>query len=213
MPPKLKAPAGPAANVRDEADEMPPPAPLPATYRPPKRVSDFEISVGERYIAVRNAVPDAGRFALLHLGSECAGLAVGAGTVPDTVLLLPVGWRRTVRECFRRQPPDAKDLERAIEKVEDEVMKARSLLREPVVLYTTDVVLQEVVRVASAGATAVARLPVEVVESLFNRLADLASGRPATQDSLPPEPEFAAALLILRELLQHTGQPAIEVLN
>jgi hypothetical protein len=196
-----------------EDDERPPPAPLPPLYRPPKRVSDFEISVGERYIAVRNALPDAGRFALLHLGSECAGLALGAGTVPDTVLLLQLGWRRTVRDGFRHQPPDAKDLERAIEKVEDEVMKARNLLRAPVVLYTTDVVLQEVVRAATDGASRAARLPIEDVERLFNRLADRAAGRPATQDTLPPEPEFAAALLILRELLHHTGQPAIEVLT
>ena len=48
-------------------------------------------------------------------------------------------------------------------------------------------------------------MPVDTVERLFDLLAALSQGRPASSAGIPDSPEFAARLLVLREFMHHLG--------
>ena len=46
-------------------------------------------------------------------------------------------------------------------------------------------------------------LAIDEVETLFNRLVAVSEGRPASQEALPTDARFFAAMLILREFMHH----------
>ncbi|MBL8830560.1 MAG: hypothetical protein JNM18_26540 [Planctomycetaceae bacterium] len=48
-------------------------------------------------------------------------------------------------------------------------------------------------------------LEISTVEDVFGRLASVAYGAPATQLGIPESRSFAAAVLVLRELMHHAG--------
>ena len=48
------------------------------------------------------------------------------------------------------------------------------------------------------------------MESVFNRLAAIITGRPASMDTLPKDSAFAASLLIVREFMHHLGFTSIQ---
>ena len=54
-----------------------------------------------------------------------------------------------------------------------------------------------------------AALTREAVEQVFNRLAAVAEGRPASVEGLPESTAFIAALLVIRELMHHLDVPVI----
>jgi len=54
-----------------------------------------------------------------------------------------------------------------------------------------------------AADSATQTLSTDAVESLFNRLVSLSEGRPVSQDALPSDVRFCAALLLLRECMHH----------
>lgn len=112
---------------------------------------------------------------------------------------LPLGPQRLQQLHRFTQPPHPLALEGAIESIEDGVMP--------------------LARAVPAGARLVldpAQAPAGLVEALggpefglaeveaaFSRLSNLALGRPAAQAGVPEAPEFAIALLIVRETLHH----------
>lgn len=53
------------------------------------------------------------------------------------------------------------------------------------------------------GGIAPAVLTLDEVEALFNRLVAVSQGRPGSQESLPTDVRFLAAMLILREFMHH----------
>mgnify|MGYP001160668085 FL=1 len=124
----------------------------------------------------------------------------------------PLGWG-TVARAFGPRMPTALALEQAIAIVEDAVMPAtRVLPGTAYVLRTASPLLREVALAAGADLAArPARLSRAAVENLFSRLASQAH-RPGHADpALPQRPDFAAALLILREALHHWGSEWIDV--
>ena len=78
--------------------------------------------------------------------------------------------------------------------------------------YAEEAPVREVALAAGADLAArPARLSRAAVENLFSRLASQAH-RPGHADpALPQRPDFAAALLILREALHHWGSEWIDV--
>jgi hypothetical protein len=88
------------------------------------------------------------------------------------------------------------ELERAIDHVEDELMRALAWSGERCTLVTDH---PFVCALAKAGES----LSLETVEALFQRLASGSLGRSSALKGLPPGREAAATLLILRELMHH----------
>lgn len=85
-----------------------------------------------------------------------------------------------------------RDLERAIDTVEDEIMRVAPSLRLGDTVETGDERIRDLARACAASDN----LSVEAIEQAFNQLATR---------GLPSNREAAATLVILRELMHHLG--------
>jgi exopolyphosphatase/pppGpp-phosphohydrolase len=173
------------------------------------------------YRAARAASPPGRRLAVLHLGEDQSGVALGSGTVPDQIMLLALGLERTARTFFKHTPPLPLEIENAIQVVEDEVMAARAAALGQPLLFTSDATIVDMAHIAgnfasdndgnSAGVNL--HMSLEQVEQLFNQLAARSQGRPASQTDIPDDLRFSAALLILREFMHHLQFQRITILG
>ncbi len=132
---------------------------------------------------------------LLHIGAERTSVA-------DATLAF--GWRSIARECFRHDPPSPLELENAIAAVEDEVARVHDGMAKGTILLTDNSTIREIALAAGVPAGAEMTLAREAVEYTFQRLAMRAPG-------LPAGGEFAAMLLILRELMHHLDFASIVI--
>lgn len=161
----------------------------------------------ETYRTIRQKVTENVPVTVLHIADEYSFIVQGtAAAKPEKLWLFEIGAEKTAREFFRHNPPTAGEVENAIQVVEDEVMPLHKLLAPDSHLYTRDASIGEVaaqtVFTESGQGMTLARADMEHV---FNRLAAIISGRPASQDVLPTTNSFAATLLILREVMHHLG--------
>ena len=143
----------------------------------------------------------------LSLGAQTLTLTVGGVQHP-----LPTGIEPLVTG-FRHHMPSALAPENAIAEVEDAIMPAARLLpAQRHSLSGADPLLLQVIHSATANpqATTVSR---DAIETLFSALARQAE-RPGYADAqIPQTPEFAAALLVLRECMHHWGFAQLQVLT
>jgi exopolyphosphatase/pppGpp-phosphohydrolase len=144
---------------------------------------------------------------LLHIGAEHTEVLSGHAERPEVTFRLAIGAQRTAAAFFRHEPPASHELEQAIDTVEDEVMRARTLRVDGTELVSTAAGLGEWARFASPAMT------LETVEALFQRLASASLGHAGALAGLPAGREAAATLLILREFMHHLGYPAITVVD
>lgn len=170
-----------------------------------------EAEARRQYAAIRATRPDSRPIAVLHVGADCTAVACGGGTQPDTVLVLEIGARKTAVRHFRHDIPTADELENAITTVEDALMPARVRFPDGALLHSMDAGIREIAHAAGLPHQPKLKLHRDSVEQTFNRMAEVAHGRPAGHDPLPPGSGFAARLLILRELMHHLGFEEIAV--
>jgi hypothetical protein len=112
---------------------------------------------------------------------------------------------RIARTLFLHDPPTPVEIERAIDVVEDAVMRLPRAAGPSAALVGSGAHLRGW---AAAGG---ARLTLETVEQWFQRLASTALGQPQAMHGLPGGRAAAATLLILREFMHHLGYTAIVV--
>ncbi|HST27588.1 MAG TPA: hypothetical protein VLK26_04385 [Rudaea sp.] len=98
-------------------------------------------------------------------------------------------------------------MENAIAAIEDELMRLPRDLRG-LHMTSDEPVLREIALAAGLAATD-KHLDRDVMERVFERLSAVALGRPNTQERLPENPQFAAILLILREIMHHLNIASI----
>lgn len=122
----------------------------------------------------------------------------------DGGLVLALGSAATADAYFHHAPPTPTELERAIDAVEDEVMRARTLIRDGSVLVASGSSMSEVASAVGALGAAEA-VTLDAVEQLFQRLASASLGQPIARRGLPESNQFAATVLILREFMHHLG--------
>lgn len=149
--------------------------------------------------------------ATLHLGDDASSLAYADPSGATRVLPLAFGLRQLVREVLKHTPPTPGELEQAIAVIEDEVMKVHKLLPAHAALRTTEACLWDVALVINPDAQAGLELSIDAVEQVFDLLAALSMGRPASMAGIPSDARFAAALLILRELMHHLHFRSIRI--
>jgi hypothetical protein len=144
----------------------------------------------------------------LEMGSETSQLVFRHGDPTPWVKEYPLGVDTLVRQCFHHALPRPIELEHAIEVTEEVVIAATATHAAPQWSDRATLVL------AGLGATLLRQalhdagivtqvLTTDAVESLFNRVVSLSEGRPASQDALPSDVRFCAALLMLRECMHH----------
>jgi hypothetical protein len=127
--------------------------------------------------------------AVLHLGAGAATLTRGR-----TVHTLPFG-TRTIAALFHTEPPAGHEIERAIDEIEDALMRVAAPLHGPGALA-----IDAGEWLAWSGGTA---LPLSAVEDRFQRLASAALGRPGALRGWPADTGSAAVLVIVREVMHH----------
>ena len=168
---------------------------------------EIQDEANNTYRAIRQQIAESGPLTVLHIADEYSFIAQGTeANEPEKVWVFDIGTEKTAREFFLHNPPTAGEVENAIQVVEDEVMPLHKLLAANSNLYTLDTsigeIAQQTVFSESEQGMILARTDMEQV---FNRLAAIISGRPASQDILPTTNSFAATLLILREVMHHLG--------
>ncbi len=149
---------------------------------------------------------------LLHLGAHGTRLQLchAPGEAFAHTVWLPVGTALTAQAFFKCDVPTPLEMEAAIAQVEDEVYLAHRQFQPlaaagsgPLAWWSVDAALIELAELAGVPGGAHTVLTLDAVERLFQRLAYVAEGRPAAVEGLPERASFAAALLVLRELMHH----------
>lgn len=130
----------------------------------------------------------------------------GQGGRPESVQRLDLGAARIAGDFFHHDPPTAGEIERAIDFVEDEIMRLSRPAETATTVWSMSPALQAWAAVSGPAMT------IEVVEQWFQRLASAALGQPGTLHGLPAGRQAAATLLVLREFMHHRGHACIVAL-
>lgn len=118
-------------------------------------------------------------------------------------LILPVGYDITSDKYFKQTPPDEAQIEAAIIEVEDMIMPLVAQVKaKNYRLETSDPKIREIAGYVNIKENV---LSLSEMESVFSRFAAIVMGMPSSMDVLPQTKEFAATLLILREIMHHLG--------
>lgn len=144
-------------------------------------------------------LPPIETMAQLILGAEDTRL-LGALADQDDVAIAP-GIERLLREHFRPHVPQSMAMETAIAAIEDDLAKVPASVRG-ITVASGDPRLLAIATAAGldASAPSISRI---AVEHVFGRLTAVAMSRPASVEGLPPDPEFSATMLVVRELMHH----------
>jgi len=175
---------------------------------------DIQLQVLEHYLAVRQKTHENVPVTILHIDDQYSFMVQGmCADKPDNLWVFDIGADKTADGYFYHNPPTPGEIENAIMVVEDEVMPLHKLLIPNSQLYTLDMTVMEIALLAafkdSDQGKILARADMELV---FNRLAAIITGRPASSDVLPTVNSFASTLLILREVMHHLGFMQITIL-
>lgn len=155
------------------------------------------------YAAIRTGLKEGTPATLLHIGAEQTVILSGNSVDSVTTLNLALGAEKTAREYFRHEPPTPGEIENAIMQVEDEVTRARELIPRGAKLFSMDAGIRGIASLAGLSDQVEGVLSLDAMERVFDRLAALSQGQPASLAGLPANRSFAARLLILREFMHH----------
>jgi len=142
---------------------------------------------------------------LTRLASNVSPSTDAGSQANELDALLETAATQIAGSLFRHDPPRSGEIERAIDFIEEELMRPVAPAAHGAALWSTAPALQA--WAAESGPT----LTVELVEQWFQRLALAAHGLTGALQGLPPGREAAASLLVLREFMHHRGLAAITV--
>ena len=144
-----------------------------------------------------------GTITALEFGDTVSGVVTGVPSKPARVIRLQLGVGALARKYFHAPRPGEIAVEAAIAEVEEAIMPLRLLVPANARCVTGDRCVARIAVVLGVMPSSWVTLTTDAVEDAFNRWVSIALGRPATQDALPTNAEFAASLLMLREWLHH----------
>ena len=143
-----------------------------------------------------------GPLAICHFGRRQLAVAIGNGMAPQLIRRLPIGIEVVTDQFFKHCPPTAVELERAIEAVENEVMRLHADVPPGCSLALAGEASERLLEVSEGRRR-------EDVEGIFQRLAAVSLGTPSAGIGLPSDNAFAASVLLLREFMHHLGFEAV----
>lgn len=170
-------------------------------------MDDMDATARQKLATARLRLDGETTVACLALGAERSLLLGGAGE-PAAAVALDLGTAKTARQQLRGDPPTPYQLERAIEVIEDEVLRARPLLPAASALIVFSPGTDTLTPLARAG-TGAEPLVLAEVETLYRALARTSERGAYTSDTPFQGRESWAAAVILRELMHHTGYRAV----
>ncbi len=153
-------------------------------------------------------------FVLLSIKAEETHIFIEQNIAqPQSSFVLNLGYEKTAHDFFKHCPPTPLEIETAINTVEDEIIPLHTKINSSSLLVTTDTMIAQIALLAVIPKATVILLSLEAMERVFNRFADIVSGRPATLDMLPDSSAFAATLLILREWMHHLRFETMHIIS
>ncbi len=178
-------------------------------------IPETQKSIIRLYQSVRVKVNNNSPISLLHISEESTIIVSGeSNEKPDHIVVLPIGSKKTPEDFFRHVPPTPDEIEYAINFLEDHIIPCRSELSVNSALYSVSPTIQEIASQWEKDiATETTILPIKEMEGIFSRLSAIITGRPYSTDTLPETFEFAASLLILREIMHHLSFHNITILK
>ena len=136
---------------------------------------------------------------ILHIGENETVLTKKADG--EKTFTVAIGNTSTSAAYFSHIPPTDAEIEMAINDVEDKLMPLTAEFKTGShQLISSDPIVREIGAHANMES---GELSIREMENVFSRFAAIVSGRPASMDTLPLSSEFAAGLLILREVMHH----------
>lgn len=108
------------------------------------------------------------------------------------------------RSILRHEPATLAELETAIATVEDLITPAIRTFPPGAELEISGSAMKEAVE-AIRAFSGHRELSIEAVESMFNRLADVANGMPVASLGIPVDVSFTMSMVVLREVMHHGG--------
>lgn len=147
----------------------------------------------------------------LHIDDGVITLEVPGRGVAEKITL-NAGSLQAIFQHLRHEPAKENELEAAIATIEDAIMPIIRRLPVGGSLVTSVPMMQQIAK--AAGNTGTDRIQIEIaaVEQQFNQLVDIAYGVPVNHFGVPVSRDFAAHLLLLRELMHHAGFTSVLVL-
>jgi exopolyphosphatase/pppGpp-phosphohydrolase len=142
-------------------------------------------------------------FTVLDLRGDISEVLRSAGAQAPLRREFPLGVDSLVRQCLRHEPPLPIELEQAIDVTEEAVMPMAAQFAGNPALILQGLGASLIASRLQASGQAQTVLTLDDVETLFNRLVSVSQGRPASQEALPADARFVAAMLILREFMHH----------
>lgn len=120
----------------------------------------------------------------------------------------PIGTLARIRDVMHPGHVTASGMESAIAEIEDLIMPVLRNVGPAPHLRVSGPELERVMGILGSEDKGEG-VPISAVESLFNRVADIASGAPVGQWQVATDPDFALGLILLREVMHHGGFAAV----
>lgn len=127
-------------------------------------------------------------------------------TEPENKSVLKLGYKQLSGSYFSNFPPTYDEVDRAINFTEETLTPIQHLFADQLILESNDPYIKAIAELAFntiSSPEGEIRVPRIEIENVFDRFAAIVKGLPASQDVIPQDIEFAAYLLILREILHH----------
>ena len=141
----------------------------------------------------------------VHIGDEQIQFVYGGNQH-----ILPFGDKSIAQKYFKPMPPTDAEIEYAIQEIEDELMTvAATITAQNLQPVSSDERIREIAGYAGKQG----EMSTADVEGVFSRFALIVRGRPASTDVLPLDSNFAAYLLILREVMHHLKFSRLKVIK
>lgn len=147
--------------------------------------------------------PTAADVTVLDLRGDISEVLRSAGAQAPLRREFPLGVDSLVRRSLRHELPQPNELEQAIDLTEEAVMPLAPQFAGHTALILQGPGASLIASRLQASGHAKTVLTLDEVEALFNRLVSVSQGRPASQEALPTDARFVAAILILREFMHH----------
>ena len=147
--------------------------------------------------------PTADELTVLELGRDTSTVRRMAGGQTLLCREFPLGVDALVLQSLRHEPPWPIELEHAIELTEEVVMPLAAQFAGSAGLVLQGQGADPITDALKASGIVQTRFSLDEIEVLFNRLIAVSQGRPASQEKLPTDLRFVAAMLMLREFMHH----------
>lgn len=148
-------------------------------------------------------LPKEGPVTILIIEEDSIILKVTTRENPAGQKVLQAGSLKHITEHLQSEPATPSELEAAISTIEDGLMPIIPSIPLDRNLVSSELIIEKIAGFNPGSPDR--QITIQEVESLFNRLADVAYGTPAKILGMPEDREYAAGLLFLRELMHYAG--------